>query len=115
MTYGDRVGYRWLGSRVAARGEIRLDVPRDTVRSASVTRERSALRASSRDYTVGVRERSGTGRVRADSATTLRGSNATMRSPFTDGRGNVGSAPQVGGGQELGPFPTIEPGHLASA
>jgi hypothetical protein len=49
------------------------------------------------------------------SATTVRGSNATMRSPFTDGRGNVGSAPQVGGGQGLGLSPQLEPGHLASA
>ena len=103
MTYGDRVG-SWLPSGGTRRDSARR-APRDTVGSASVTRERSALRASSRDYTVGVRERSGTGRVRADSATTLRGSNATMRSPFTDGRGNVGSAPQAGGGQELGAFP----------
>jgi hypothetical protein len=49
------------------------------------------------------------------SATTVRGSNATMRSPFTDGRGNVGSAPQVGGGQGLGISAQLEPGHLASA
>ena len=73
--YGDRVGYGWRGSRVAARGEIRQGVrTRDTVRSASVTREPSALRASSRDQTVGVRERSGTGSVRADSAAAMRGS-----------------------------------------
>ena len=31
MTYGDRVGYGWLGSRVAARGEIRLVVRRATL------------------------------------------------------------------------------------
>ena len=47
---------------------------------------------------MGVRERSGTGSVRADSAAAMRGSNATMRGPSTDGRGgNVGSAPQNGG------------------
>jgi len=96
--YGDRAGYGWRGSRVATRGEIRQGVrTRDTVRSASVTGERSALRPSSRDQMVGVRERSRTGNVRADSATTIRGS-ATMRDPSTDGRGgNVGSAPQGGG------------------
>jgi hypothetical protein len=97
-TYGERVGYGWRGSRVAARGEIQENVRRDTVRSASMVRERSAVRAMSRDRTVGVRERSGTGSVRADSATTMGGSGATMRGPSTDGRGgNVGSAPQGGG------------------
>ena len=61
MTYGDRVG-SWLPSGGTRRDSARR-APRDTVGSASVTRERSALRASSRDYTVGVRERSGTGSV----------------------------------------------------
>jgi len=71
----------------------------DTVRSASVTRERSAVRATSRDQTVGVRERSGSN-VRA---ATMRGSNpmssnAMMSGPSREGRGgNVGSAPQAGG------------------
>ena len=68
----------WLPSGGTRRASARR-APRDTVRSASVTRERSALRASSRDLTVGVRERSGTDSLCADSATTMRGSNATMR------------------------------------
>jgi len=90
--YGDR-GYGLRGSRFAARGEIREGVgARDTVRSASVTRERSAVRGTSRDQTVG--ERSGSVR-----AATMRDSNAMMRGgASTDGRGgNVGSAPQAGG------------------
>jgi hypothetical protein len=63
-------------------------------RSASVTRERSAVRGTSRDQTVGVGERSGSVR-----AATMRDSNAMMRGgASTDGRGgNVGSAPQAGG------------------
>jgi hypothetical protein len=56
------------------------------------------VRATSRNQTVGVRERSGTTSVRADRATTMRGSNDTMRGPSTDGRGgNMGSGPQGGG------------------
>ena len=91
-TYGDRVGYGARGSRVAARGEIREGVgARDTLRSASVTRERSAVRGTSRDQTVGV----SSGSVRA---ATMRDSNARMSGPSTDGRGaSVGSAPQAGG------------------
>jgi hypothetical protein len=91
--YGDR-GYGVRGSRFAARGEFREGVgARDTVRSANVTRERSAVRGTSRDQTVGVRDRSGSVR-----AATMRDSNAMMRGPSTDGRGgNVGSAPQAGG------------------
>ena len=53
---------------------------------------------------MGVRERAGTRSVRAD-PTSMRGSKATMRSPSTNARGNGGSAPQAGGGQELGAFP----------
>jgi hypothetical protein len=91
--YRDRIGYG--RSRVAARGELGEGVrARDTVRSASATRERSAVRATRRDQTVGVRERGGS--VRADSATTMRG-------PSTDGRGgNIGSAPQAGMGLRTG-------------
>jgi len=97
--YGDRVGYGRRGSRLVARGEMRESVrTRDSVRSASVARERNAVRATSRDQTAGLRERSGTDRVRADSGTTMRGSNATVRAPSTDGRGgNIGSGPQAGG------------------
>lgn len=94
--YGDR-GYGLRGSRFAARGEIREGVgARDTVRSASVTRERSAVRGTSRDQTVGVGVGERSGSVRA---ATMRDSNAMMRGGASaDGRGgNVGSAPQVGG------------------
>jgi len=95
-SYGDRVGYGWRGSRGGAlRGEIREGVrTRYTARLGRVERERSAVRAMSRDQSVGVRERSGTGSVRAATGTTMRGSGP----PSTDGRGgNVGQAPQAGG------------------
>jgi len=97
--YGDRVGYGGRGPRIMARGEIREGVrTRDTVRSASVTDERNAVRATSRDQTVGLRERNGTARVRADSGITMRGGNDTTRAPSTDGRGgNIGAGPQAGG------------------
>ena len=103
MTYGDRVG-SWLPSGGTRRDSARR-APRDTVGSASVTRERSALRASSRDYTVGVRERSGTGRVRADSATRCAAATPRCAAHPRMDAANVGSAPQAGGGQELGAFP----------
>src|SRR5205814_1209637 len=78
--YGDRVGYGARGSRVAARGELRQGVrTRDTVRSASLTRERSAVRGMTHDQTGGVGERSGSVR-----AATMRDSNAMMRGASTD-------------------------------
>jgi hypothetical protein len=96
--YGERIGYGSRGSRVAARGEIREGMgTRATLRSASLTRERNAVHATSR---VGVRERSESGGV---GGATIRGSNAMssnamMSGPSREGRsGNIGSAPQAGG------------------
>jgi hypothetical protein len=92
--YGDRVGYQSRGSRITARGTIQEGVStRNTLRSASLTRERSAVRRTSRDQAMGVHERSGSVR-----AATVRDSNAMMRGPSADRRGgDVWSAPQVGG------------------
>ena len=92
-TYGDRAGYAGRGARISARGEIR-EGARNTVRTSTVTRERSAARAAIRDESVGV----GT-RERAVRGTTALRTNRedTMRGQPADGRRNVGSAPQARG------------------